>query len=97
MLDRWARKPLNFDPGTRWQYSNTNYVLAGEIFEKVSGQPLVSFLREKIFKPLGMQSADDCSAASLLTRLLTRVMRWARRAQCSVRRAAGISRPASFA
>jgi D-alanyl-D-alanine carboxypeptidase len=59
ILDRWSKKPLNFDPGTRWQYSNTNYVLAGEIFEKVAGQPLVSFLREKIFQPLGMQSASD--------------------------------------
>jgi D-alanyl-D-alanine carboxypeptidase len=58
-LDRWAKKPLNFDPGTRWQYSNTNYVLAGEILEKVAGQPLVAFLREKIFQPLGMQSASD--------------------------------------
>jgi CubicO group peptidase (beta-lactamase class C family) len=59
ILNRWAKKPLNFDPGTRWQYSNTNYVLAGEIFEKVSGQPLVAFLREHIFQPLGMQSASD--------------------------------------
>ncbi|HLX46544.1 MAG TPA: serine hydrolase domain-containing protein [Bryobacteraceae bacterium] len=59
ILDRWGKKPLNFDPGTRWQYSNTNYVLAGEIFEKASGQPLVAFLREKIFGPLGMKSASD--------------------------------------
>ena len=59
VLDRWAKKPLNFDPGTKWQYSNTNYVLAAEIFEKASGQPLVAFLREKIFKPLGMTSATD--------------------------------------
>jgi D-alanyl-D-alanine carboxypeptidase len=59
ILDTWAKKPLNFDPGTRWQYSNTNFVLAGEIFEKVSGRPLVAFLREKIFQPLGMQSAAD--------------------------------------
>jgi CubicO group peptidase (beta-lactamase class C family) len=59
ILDHWARKPLNFDPGTKWQYSNTNYVLAGEIFEKVSGQPLVGFLREKIFQPLGMTSANE--------------------------------------
>lgn len=59
ILDRWAGKPLNFEPGTKWQYSNTNYVLAGEIFEKASGQPLVAFLREKIFEPLGMKSASD--------------------------------------
>jgi D-alanyl-D-alanine carboxypeptidase len=65
ILDRWAKKPLNFDPGTQWQYSNTNYVLAGEIFEKASGQPLLTFLREKIFEPLGMQSASDCQPAGL--------------------------------
>ena len=64
VLDRWAKKPLNFDPGTRWQYSNTNYVLAGEIFEKVSGQALLAFLSEKIFRPLEMRSAGDCQAAS---------------------------------
>ena len=59
VMERWGKKPLNFDPGTRWQYSNTNYVIAGEIFEKASGQLLVAFLREKIFKPLGMKSAGD--------------------------------------
>ena len=64
ILDNWAKKPLNFDPGTRWQYSNTNYVLAGEIFEKVSGVPLVSSLKQTFFDPLGMASAGDCSAAS---------------------------------
>jgi D-alanyl-D-alanine carboxypeptidase len=64
ILDPWAKKPLNFDPGTRWQYSNTNYVLAGEIFEKASGRPLVEFLREKIFEPLNLPSAGDCAAAS---------------------------------
>jgi D-alanyl-D-alanine carboxypeptidase len=63
ILDRFANKPLNFDPGTKWQYSNTGYVLAGEIFEKVSGKPLVVFLRERIFDPLGMKSAADCDQA----------------------------------
>jgi D-alanyl-D-alanine carboxypeptidase len=60
ILDRWAKKPLNFDPGTKWQYSNTNYVLAGKIFEKATGRSLVPFLRERIFQPLGMTSAGDC-------------------------------------
>jgi CubicO group peptidase (beta-lactamase class C family) len=64
ILDRWATKPLNFDPGTKWQYSNTNYVLAGEIFEKASGQSLLAFLKDRIFQPLGMQSAGDCAIAS---------------------------------
>jgi D-alanyl-D-alanine carboxypeptidase len=60
ILDRWAKKPLNFDPGTRWQYSNTNYVLAAKIFEKASGQNLLVFLHNRIFDPLGMHSAGDC-------------------------------------
>jgi D-alanyl-D-alanine carboxypeptidase len=64
ILDRWAKKPLNFEPGTKWQYSNTGYVVAGEIFEKATGQPLVGFLRDKIFDPLGMQSAGDCVPAA---------------------------------
>lgn len=64
ILDNWAKKPLNFDPETRWQYSNTNYVLAGEIFEKVSGQKLAPFLKEHIFDPLGMSTASDCDAHS---------------------------------
>src|SRR6202035_2454375 len=60
VLDQWAKKPLDFNPGTRWQYSNTNYVLAGRIFEKATGQSLVPFLRTRIFQPLAMTSADDC-------------------------------------
>jgi D-alanyl-D-alanine carboxypeptidase len=64
ILEKWSKKPLNFDPGTRWQYSNTGYVLAGSIVEKVSGRPLVAFLREKILDPLGMASAGDCNDRS---------------------------------
>jgi CubicO group peptidase (beta-lactamase class C family) len=56
ILTRWARRPLDFDPGTKWQYSNTNYVIAGVIVEKASGMPLLRFLSTHIFEPLGMQS-----------------------------------------
>jgi CubicO group peptidase (beta-lactamase class C family) len=56
ILDQWARKPLDFDPGTKWQYSNTNFVIAGLIVEKVSGMPLPTFLQQKIFQPLSMTS-----------------------------------------
>jgi D-alanyl-D-alanine carboxypeptidase len=59
ILDRWARKPLDFEPGTQWQYSNTNFVAAGRIVEIVSGQKLLAFLKERIFVPLGMQSPID--------------------------------------
>jgi D-alanyl-D-alanine carboxypeptidase len=56
ILDGWARKPLDFDPGTQWQYSNTNFVIAGVIVEKVSGMPLLEFLSKKVFVPLDMKS-----------------------------------------
>jgi D-alanyl-D-alanine carboxypeptidase len=59
IVDFWAKKPLNFDPGTRWQYSNTNYVIAGQIVEKASGMPLFDFLRQKVFDRLQMHSAID--------------------------------------
>jgi D-alanyl-D-alanine carboxypeptidase len=56
IIEQWARKPLDFDPGTEWQYSNTNFVIAGLIVEKASGEPLLQFLSEHIFAPLGMKS-----------------------------------------
>jgi D-alanyl-D-alanine carboxypeptidase len=56
IIDEWARKPLDFDPGTKWQYSNTNYVIAGLIIEKASGMPYVDFLRQHILSPLHMES-----------------------------------------
>jgi len=56
ILDIWARKPLDFDPGTQWQYSNTNFVIAGLIIEKASGKPLLQFLSDRIFTRLGMKS-----------------------------------------
>jgi CubicO group peptidase (beta-lactamase class C family) len=56
ILDTWGKKPLDFEPGTQWQYSNTNYVIAGAIVEKVSGEKLMDFLGEHIFHPLGMHS-----------------------------------------
>jgi CubicO group peptidase (beta-lactamase class C family) len=59
ILDLFARKPLDFEPGTKWQYSNTNYVIAGQIIEKVAGKPLFDFLRERVFDKLGMKSPID--------------------------------------
>ena len=51
----WAGKPLDFDPGTDWQYSNTNYVLVALIVEKVSGEPFYQFLRERVLNPLHLE------------------------------------------
>jgi len=65
ILDGWATKPLDFEPGTKWQYSNTNYVAAGLIAEKAAGQPLFDFLKARVFGPLGMTSVTDVDAAPL--------------------------------
>jgi len=65
ILHTWARKPLDFEPGTKWQYSNTNYVIAGLIVEKASGMPLFQFLQEKVFAPLDMKSVADIDGAKL--------------------------------
>ena len=59
IVDRWAKKPLDFAPGTQWQYSNTGYVVAGMVVEKVAGEPLIAFLQRRVFKPLGMTSVMD--------------------------------------
>ncbi len=65
IMDRWAKIPLDFPPGTKWQYSNTNYVIAGAIVEKVSGQPLLQLLSQRVFMPLGMKSVADTNANKL--------------------------------
>jgi CubicO group peptidase (beta-lactamase class C family) len=56
IIDTWGKKPLDFEPGTQWQYSNTNFVIAGRIVEVVAGEPLMDFITQKIFRPLGMKS-----------------------------------------
>lgn len=65
ILDQWARKPLDFEPGTRWQYSNTNYVVAGRIVERVTGGPFFAFLAKRILQPLGISSAIDLAEQTL--------------------------------
>lgn len=65
ILDVWGKKPLDFDPGTRWQYSNTNYVIAGRIAEKVNGGPLLPFLAQHIFAPLAMNNVYNSDASRL--------------------------------
>ncbi|HEU0044891.1 serine hydrolase domain-containing protein [Sphingomonas sp.] len=59
IVDRWAKKPLDFAPGTQWQYSNTGYVVAGMIAEKVAGEPLLAFLQRRIFAPLGIRAISQ--------------------------------------
>ena len=65
IIDTWGKKPLDFEPGTEWQYSNTNFVIAGRIVEVVSGEYYWEFLSEHIFRPLGMKSVWNSDAIKL--------------------------------
>lgn len=47
---------LNYPPGTRWSYSNINFMLLARIVENISGQRLAEFAKERIFAPLGMDN-----------------------------------------
>ena len=48
------QRSLNFDPGTKWSYSNTGFNLAAIIVSRVSGMPFAEFSKQRIFTPLGM-------------------------------------------
>jgi D-alanyl-D-alanine carboxypeptidase len=62
ILDHWAKQPLDFEPGTRWQYSNTNFEIAALIVEKASGKPFFQFVRTRVLEPLGITTAIDFDA-----------------------------------
>ena len=59
ILETWATKPLDFDPGTQYQYSNTNFNIVGLIVQKASGQPFWSFLKARVLDPVGLSHAID--------------------------------------
>jgi CubicO group peptidase (beta-lactamase class C family) len=77
ILDEWAKKPLDFEPGTKWQYSNTNYTIVGLIIEKASGMPVIEFLRKRVFTPLQMTTVYDVDAAPLPDGEPSRYLRYA--------------------
>ena len=77
ILDKWAKIPLDFDPGTKWQYSNTNYAIAGVIIQKVSGMPVTELLKQRVFTPLGMKSVLDIDQDRLTESDATGYMRYA--------------------
>lgn len=58
IISWFKHEPLEFKPGERYSYSNSNYNLLAYIIEKVSGQPYGEFLRNNIFEPLGMKNTD---------------------------------------
>jgi CubicO group peptidase (beta-lactamase class C family) len=60
---------LEFEPGTRYQYSNAGINTAGRIIEVVTGMPYQQFMQQRLFKPLGMKDTTFWPNASQLKRL----------------------------
>jgi CubicO group peptidase (beta-lactamase class C family) len=55
LLDYFVDEPLLFEPGSQFDYSNSNYVLLGLIIERTTDKPYARFLKKNIFKPLKMR------------------------------------------
>jgi D-alanyl-D-alanine carboxypeptidase len=55
LLEEYAGGKLDFEPGSRWSYSNTGYILLGRVVEKVSGESFSTFLEKRILRPLKME------------------------------------------
>ncbi|MER7173649.1 serine hydrolase domain-containing protein [Streptomyces mesophilus] len=62
------RHEPDFAPGTDWAYSNTNYVLAGMVIEKVTGRPWEQQVHERILRPLGLRRTDTPGTRPYLPR-----------------------------
>jgi CubicO group peptidase (beta-lactamase class C family) len=58
-INAFKDEPLFFEPGARWRYSNAGYVTLGAVIERVSGVNYLDYVRENIFKPLGMNDTDS--------------------------------------
>jgi D-alanyl-D-alanine carboxypeptidase len=54
VIRRFGTRPLDFEPGSRYSYSNTGYLILGRVVEKVSGEAYADFLSRRILKPLGL-------------------------------------------
>ena len=65
-MDRFRDLPLEFEPGTAWNYSNSGYIVLGSIIEKVTSKPYAEVVQEYIFEPLGMVDSGYDNGASNL-------------------------------
>lgn len=63
VAETWGRKPLEFTPGSAFGYSNTNYLIAGLLVERISGEPLADYVQRRLFRQLGITDADVASTA----------------------------------
>jgi D-alanyl-D-alanine carboxypeptidase len=55
----YEKRALQFEPGSKWEYSNYGFLLLGVVIEKVTGQSYYDYVRDHVFKPAGMNSTDS--------------------------------------
>lgn len=68
LVDLFRAKPLEFEPGAKYGYSNSNYNLLALVIEKASGLSYGEFLEQRIFKPLGLDRAGHHGSAAQIVR-----------------------------
>ena len=66
LLEIFKDLPLDFEPGTKMSYSNSGYVILGAIIEKISNKSYGTFVKERIFAPLGMNNSHYGSAINII-------------------------------
>jgi CubicO group peptidase (beta-lactamase class C family) len=67
LVSRFRDKPLEFDPGEKWNYSNSGYVLLSYLIEKITGDSYEKFVRDNIFIPLGMKDSGYDSNSAVIS------------------------------
>lgn len=67
-LLRFNDKPLDFQPGERWSYTNLGYIVLGYLLERIVGQSYEGFVQENLFKPLGMNDSGMFSYVTVIPR-----------------------------
>lgn len=68
LIARFRDRPLEFQPGERWTYSNSGYVLLTAVIERASGRSYAEFVAENLFQPLGMADSGYDSHAAIIPR-----------------------------
>jgi CubicO group peptidase (beta-lactamase class C family) len=66
LVDFFKNERMDFEPGTKYKYNNSGFILLGFIIEKVSGKSYAAYLDEQFFKPLGMQHTYYDSSERLI-------------------------------
>jgi CubicO group peptidase (beta-lactamase class C family) len=62
VIELFKDQPLDFPPGSSWRYDNSAFYLAGMVVEAVTRHPYADYIRDEVFRPLGMTSSSLCGA-----------------------------------